>query len=130
MIYRNSVEFSTIFNFIVYLGIDVYFKLVSVCKIRSFVEMMKVSRYMTNCVVDYVKNCNNNDILIPFDIYHHISFQFKIRKYTGKDIQKFKQFIKDNKNRLIADVIIFNIETFDYMLQMYEKEVIKPDDLS
>lgn len=124
MIYRNSVEFTTVFNFIFYIGLDIFFRLTSVYKVRSFVEMMKVSKYIRNSVVDYVKNCNNDDMLIPMDIYNHISHQFRIRKWKGTDIANFKTYVKKNKNRLINDAIIMNIDIFDLLLKSYEKDTL------
>lgn len=121
-IYRNSVEFTTVFNFIFYIGLDVFYRLTSVCKVRSFVEMMKISKYIRNSVVDYVKNCNENDILIPMDIYSHVSHQFRIRKWKGTDIGRFKSYVRKNKHRLIDDAIIMNIDIFDFLLKSYERD--------
>jgi len=125
MVYRNSVEYTTIINFIFLLGVDVFYKLVSVGKIKSFVEMMKVAKYIKSSVIDYVINCSNDDVLLPMDLWHYLNSQFQRRDFTAKDINNFNRFVKDNKYNLIDDVILLNQDTIDYLFQNYENSKVK-----
>lgn len=121
MVYRNSVEYSTVINFIFLLGVDVFYKLVSVGKIKSFVELMRVSKYIKTSVIDYVINCNNDEVMLPMDQWHYMNTQFQRRQFKAKDINRFNRFIKNNKYNLIDDTIVLNRDIIDYLFKKYDE---------
>ena len=122
---RNAVDFKTVTTFIFSIGLDVFYQLVIDNKTLSFMEMLRIAKYLKSNVRDYIQLCNHNEILLPLGLWHYLNHQFEIHKFTNEDINKFISYLQDYKAKLFEDSTILTRERIKIVFEKYLKTEIK-----
>jgi len=118
-IYKNSIGILELTTFMFYIGLDVFYELLSKHKVKSFMEMIKISYYIRNTVKEYVINSNENTVLIPLKYYHVIRDLFDVHNIYDKDVIDFYNFVNNNKQILLNNKIIIDKDDILMLFNIY-----------
>jgi hypothetical protein len=122
MVYKNSIELQAIIDFFFMVGIDLFFKLIEEHKVTSFLEMMRVVRYMQDSLKSFIISCQNDDFMISSSQYHFINENFKKRHFTTKQVNEFFEFCKRMKTSLFGKVVLLGRDELEVLFIEFDKE--------
>jgi hypothetical protein len=120
-VYRNSVEFATIFNFFFFLGLDLFVNLIEEHKVKSFFEMLRIARYIQDTMKEFIISCNRDDSVIELSEFLYLQDLMRKRDFDAKHTKKFFEFIRENRNELFGNKIILLRDDLDKGIMEFDK---------